>query len=150
MKKNILLSIFSGLLLWIAWPPTPYATFFLFVGFVPMLLAIENIIQSESTKKGPKIFWTSFIGFFIWNVLCVYWVYNALKAAGSDWVLPVTIIPYSLAPLIMSTCIWLYYRLRRITKRNLAFAGLICIWVGYEYLNQTWDLNFPWMTLGNG
>src|SRR6185312_10965001 len=120
MKKNILLSIFSGLLLWIAWPPTPYATFFLFVGFVPMLLAIENIIQSASTKKGPKIFWTSFLGFFIWNVLCVYWVYNALKAAGSDWVLPVTIIPYSLAPLIMSTCIWLYYRLRRITKRNIA------------------------------
>jgi apolipoprotein N-acyltransferase len=79
MKKNLLLSIFSGLLLWIAWPPTPYTTFFLFVGFVPMLLAMENIIQSTVTGKGKKIFNTTFIGFFIWNTLCVYWVYNSLK-----------------------------------------------------------------------
>jgi apolipoprotein N-acyltransferase len=46
MKKNIFLSILSGLLLWIAWPPTPYTSFLLFIGFVPMLVAIENIIQS--------------------------------------------------------------------------------------------------------
>src|ERR1700752_576625 len=119
MKKNIILSIFSGVLLGTAWPPTPYTTFFLFIGFVPMLLAIENIIQSESRRKGRRIFWTSFIGFFIWNVLSIYWVYNALKQAGSAWVLPVTVVPYSLAPLLMSTCMWLYYRLRRITKRNV-------------------------------
>lgn len=150
MKKNIVLSIFSGLLLWIAWPPTPYTTFFLFVGFVPMLLAIENIIQSESTKKGPKIFWTSFLGFFVWNTLCIYWVYNAIKQDNPVAAVPVSLIPYSLAPLLMSACCWLYYRLRRVTKRNVAYLGLICFWVGYEYLNQTWDLNFPWMTLGNG
>jgi apolipoprotein N-acyltransferase len=82
MKKNLLLSIFSGLLLWIAWPPTQYTTFFLFVGFVPMLLAMENIIQSTVTGKGKKIFNTTFIGFFIWNTLCVYWVYNSLKIIG--------------------------------------------------------------------
>jgi len=150
MKKNILLSIFSGLLLWIAWPPTPYATFFLFVGFVPMLLAIENIIQSESTRKGKKIFWTTFLGFFLWNTLCIYWVYNALKEGNSIAAIPVSLIPYALAPLIMSACCWLYYRLRRIARRNVAYLGLICFWVGYEYLNQTWDLNFPWMSLGNG
>ena len=56
MKKNLPLSILSGLLLWIAWPPTPYTTFLLFIGFVPMLLAMENIIQSPSTKKGKQIF----------------------------------------------------------------------------------------------
>ena len=67
MKKNITLSILSGLLLWIAWPPTPYTSFFLFFGFVPVLIAIENIINSNYTKKGKKIFWTSFLGFFIWN-----------------------------------------------------------------------------------
>jgi apolipoprotein N-acyltransferase len=150
MKRNIALSVLSGVLLWLAWPPIPHTAILLFVGLVPMLVAMENIIQSESTRKGRKIFWTTFLGFFIWNVLSVYWVYNALKQAGSDWVIPVTIIPYSLAPLLMSTCCWLYYRLRRVTKRNMALLGLICFWIGYEYLNQTWDLNFPWMTLGNG
>ncbi|HVS94573.1 MAG TPA: apolipoprotein N-acyltransferase [Mucilaginibacter sp.] len=149
MKKNIFLSILSGLLLWIAWPPTHYTTFFLFVGLVPMLVAMENIIVSGSRKKGKQIFWTTFPGFFIWNVLSIYWVYNALKQAGPAAV-PVTIVPYALAPLLMSTVCWLYYRFRRITKRNIALAALVCFWVGYEYLNQNWDLNFPWMTLGNG
>src|SRR5436190_3450261 len=82
MKKNLPLAILSGLLLWIAWPPTPYTTFLLFIGFVPMLLAIENIIQSTSAKKGKQVFTLAFIGFFIWNTASVYWVYNALKIVG--------------------------------------------------------------------
>jgi apolipoprotein N-acyltransferase len=151
MKKNILLSILSGLLLWIAWPPTPYSTFLLFIGFVPMLVAMENIIQSTVTKKGKKIFGVTFLGFLVWNVLSTYWVYNALKTiVGEFTAMPITLIPYALAPLLMATCCWLYYRLRLVTKPGTALAGLVCFWMGYEYLSQTWDLAFPWMTLGNG
>ncbi|WP_439695336.1 apolipoprotein N-acyltransferase [Mucilaginibacter sp. AW1-7] len=150
MKKNTPLAILSGLLLWIAWPPTPYTTFLLFIGFVPMLLAMENIIQSTSAKKGKQIFNTAFIGFFVWNVGSVYWVYNALKQVGNVAAIPVTLIPYSLGPLLMATACWLYYRLRLLTGRSWGLAGLVCLWIGYEYLHQSWDLNFPWMTLGNG
>jgi apolipoprotein N-acyltransferase len=150
MKKNILLSLLSGLLLWIAWPPTHYSTFLLFVGFVPMLMAIENIIQSKFTKKGKKIFGTAFLGFFIWNTLCIFWVYNALKMVGEVVALPISLIPYSLGPLLMATACWLYYRLRLITSRGWGLFGLVNFWIGYEYLHQSWDLNFPWMTLGNG
>ncbi len=152
MKKNILLSLFSGLLLWIAWPPTHYTTFLLFVGFVPMLVAIENIIQSNLTKKGKKIFGTAFLGFFLWNTLCVFWVYNALKSNGLGGVtaLAVSFIPYSLGPLLMATACWLYYRFRLVSNRGWGLLGLVCFWIAYEYLHQSWDLNFPWMTLGNG
>ncbi len=150
MKKNILLSVLSGLLLWVAWPPTPYSTFLLFAGFVPMLVAIENIIQSSYTKKGKKIFGTAFLGFFIWNTLSVFWVYNALKIVGEVVALPISLIPFSLGPLLMATACWLYYRLRLISTRNIALFGLVNFWIGYEYLHQSWDLNFPWMTLGNG
>jgi len=150
MKKNILLSVFSGLLLWIAWPPTHYTTFLLFVGFVPMLIAIENIIQSNYTKKDKKIFGTAFLGFFIWNTLSIFWVYNALKMVGEIVAMPISLIPYSLGPLLMATACWLYYRLRLITNRNLSLFGLVCFWIAYEYLHQSWDLAFPWMTLGNG
>jgi apolipoprotein N-acyltransferase len=149
MRKNIFLSVLSGLLLWIAWPPTHYTTFLLFICFVPMLVAMENIFLSNSPKKGRQIFWVTFTGFLIWNVLSIYWVYNALKMAGPA-AIPVTLVPYSLAPFLMSAVCWLYYRLRRSAKPNIALAALVCFWVGYEYLNQTWDLNFPWMTLGNG
>ncbi|RYD86309.1 MAG: apolipoprotein N-acyltransferase, partial [Sphingobacteriales bacterium] len=111
MKKNALLSIISGLLLWIAWPPTAYTTIFLFVGFVPMLLAMEDIITSTSyTRKGPKLFWITFLGFFIWNTLSIYWVYNSLKDAGAIVAVFIALIPYSLGPLLMATACWLYYR----------------------------------------
>ncbi len=150
MKKNIFLSILSGLLLWIAWPPTPYSTFLLFIGFVPMLIAMENIIQCASAKKGKQIFGVTFLGFFIWNTLSIYWVYNSIKTIGAVVAVPISLIPYTLGPLLMSTACWLYYRLRLITKIGAALAGLVCFWVGYEYLHQTWALNFPWMTLGNG
>ncbi len=150
MKKNILLSIFSGLLLWLAWPPMHYTTVFLFFGLVPMLIAVENIIKSTSVNKGKQIFGITFLGFFIWNTLCIYWVYNSLKIIGPVTAIPISLIPYSLGPLLMATACWLYYRFRLATNRNWGLAGLVCFWIGYEYLHQTWDLSFPWMTLGNG
>jgi len=150
MKKNILLSVFSGLLLWLAWPPMHYTTFFLFFGMVPMLVAMENIIQSTSAKKGRQIFNVTFLGFFVWNTLCIYWVYNSLKTIGPVVAVPITLIPYMLGPLLMATACWLYYRFRLATNRTFGLFALVCFWIGYEYLHQTWDLNFPWMTLGNG
>ena len=130
MKKNILLSLFSGLLLWIAWPPTHYTTFLLFFGFAPMLVAIENIIGSDLKKKGKKIFATAFLGFFVWNTLCIFWVYNALKMIGEVVAVPVSLIPYSLGPLLMAAACWLYYRLRLKINRNMGLVGLVCFWIG--------------------
>jgi len=150
MKKNILLSIFSGLMLWLAWPPMHYTTFFLFFGMVPMLVAVENIIKSTATKKGTKIFELTFLGFFIWNTLSIYWVYNSIKFVGELVAVPISLIPYSLGPLLMASAFWLYYRFRLATNRNKGLIALVCFWVAYEYLHQTWDLAFPWMTLGNG
>jgi apolipoprotein N-acyltransferase len=150
MKKNIYLAILSGLLLWIAWPPTPYTTFLLFVAFVPMLVAMENIIGAAGERKGRKIFRVAFLGFLVWNFLSIYWVYNALKDIGEITAIPVSLIPYTLAPLLMAGACWFYFRLRLLTKRGWALAGLVCLWIAYEYLHQTWELNFPWMTLGNG
>jgi len=151
MKKNILLSLFSGLLLWIAWPPTPYGTFLLFVGLAPMLVAIENIVGSDLRKKGKKIFGIAFLGFFVWNTLSIFWIYNTLKVlVGEVVALPISLIPYSLGPLLMATACWLYYRLRLVSSRSIGLVGLVCFWIAYEYLHQSWDLKFPWMTLGNG
>lgn len=115
-----------------------------------MLVAMENIIQSPSAKKGKQIFGTAFLGFFIWNTLSIYWVYNSIKEVGALVAVPISLIPYSLGPLLMATAFWLYYRLRLISNRGWGLAGLVCFWIAYEYLHQTWDLNFPWMTLGNG
>jgi len=62
----------------------------------------------------------------------------------------ISLIPFGLAALLMSVAFWLYYQLRKKTRRGWSYVGLVSFWIGYEYLHQTWDLAFPWMTLGNG
>lgn len=64
--------------------------------------------------------------------------------------LVISLIPFGLGALLMTISLWLYYRLRLISNRLLSYAGLVCFWIAYEYLHQSWDLAFPWMNLGNG
>lgn len=64
--------------------------------------------------------------------------------------IPISLIPFGLAAILMTIAFGFYYRLRITTNRFWSYLGLICFWIGYEYLHQTWDLAFPWMNLGNG
>ncbi|TYP96126.1 apolipoprotein N-acyltransferase [Sphingobacterium allocomposti] len=151
MKQNYALALGSAFLLWLAWPPVPYSSPLLFVGFVPLLVAIENIIRGTYTRKGRKIFWISFFTGFLWNTASIYWVYNSMNAYLSGYVaLLISLIPFGLAPLLMAAVFRLYYQMRKKTNLIFSFGGLLSFWVGYEFLHQWWDLAFPWMTLGNG
>lgn len=151
MKKNYLLALVSAFLLWLAWPPMHFTALLLLIAFVPLLRAVENIIQSDSAKKGRKIFWLTGTCFVIWNTSCIYWVFNSLHAVNPLWVAAlISLIPFCLAALLMTLAFLLYYKLRKVTSKVLSYAGLISFWIGYEYLHQSWDLAFPWMNLGNG
>jgi len=151
VKQNYILALISALMLWLAWPPIAFTSPLLFIALVPLLLAVENILQSDYSKKGRKIFWLSFATFFIWNTGSIYWVFNSLHAVmPAGLALLISLIPFGLAPLLMSAAFWLYYRCRLVLPRIWGFWALVCFWIGYEYLHQSWDLAFPWMNLGNG
>lgn len=151
MKQNYLLALLSAFILWLAWPPIPYSSPLLFVGFVPLLVAIERVIRSDFASKGKKVFWLSFLTGFVWNTASIYWVYNAMNAYLPSHVsLLISLIPFGLAPLLMAVTFRLYYQLRKKTSVDYSFIGLVSFWLGYEFLHQSWDLAFPWMTLGNG
>lgn len=62
----------------------------------------------------------------------------------------IALIPFTLAPLLMATAFRLYYQLRKKKSIVYSFIGLVSFWLSYEFLHQSWDLAFPWMTLGNG
>ncbi|RZK35527.1 MAG: apolipoprotein N-acyltransferase, partial [Pedobacter sp.] len=81
----------------------------------------------------------------------IYWVYNAIKAYNG-WLIaiPVSLIPFGLGALLMTFAFWLYYQLRCRANPIIAYIGLVCFYISMEYLHQSWDLAFPWMTLGNG
>ena len=151
MKKSYLLAILSAFLLWLAWPPVPFTTPLLLIALVPLFIALDSIFNCDQNKKGKKVFLTAGLTFLVWNTASIYWVYNAISAYnGTAVAIPVSLIPYGLGAFLMTTAFWLFYRLSRYTKKGIAYLGLISFYIALEYLQQTWDLAFPWMTLGNG
>lgn len=152
MKNNYLLALFSAFLLWIGWPPIPYTSILLFIGFIPVLIAVENIIRSETiTQKGKKIFLTAGLTALVWNTASIYWVYNSISAVMPTFpAVLISLIPFGLGAALMALAFSLYYQLRRRLPLVLSLFGLMGFWVSYEFLHQSWDLAFPWMTLGNG
>lgn len=137
--------------MWLAWPPIKFTTPLLLVGLVPLLIALERIIQSDNPKKGKRVFLTAGLTFLIWNTASIYWVYNAISAVNGPVVsFFVSLIPYGLGALLMTFAFWLYYRLGRLVNKYIAYLGLICFYIAMEFLHQSWDLAFPWMNLGNG
>jgi len=79
----------------------PYTGLLLLVGFVPLLLAVEQIMRGNYSHKGRKVFWTAFLTGFVWNTASIYWVFNAMNAFLPTAVsLLIALIPFGLAPLL--------------------------------------------------
>ncbi|WP_293743236.1 apolipoprotein N-acyltransferase [uncultured Pedobacter sp.] len=150
-KQTYLLALLSAFLLWLAWPPMPFTTPLLLIGLVPLFIALNAISNDSGKKQGKRIFLMAGLTFLVWNTTSIYWVYNAISAYNGPLVaLPVSLIPFGLGALLMTFAFWLYYRLGKYVNKKMAYFGLISFYIALEYLQQTWDLAFPWMTLGNG
>lgn len=154
-KQTYLLALLSAFLMWLAWPPHIWLAPILLVGLVPLFIALENVAELKQPKTGKRIFLTAGLTFLVWNTASIYWVFNAVSAFNEGFVgaivaFFVSLIPYGLGALLMTFAFWLYYRLKTKTKPIVAYFGLICFYISMEYLHESWDLAFPWMTLGNG
>jgi apolipoprotein N-acyltransferase len=142
LYQLLLLSVVSGLLLSAGWPANGFAPL-LFIGFVPLLL-IENHFWENKADNSPfSIFWYSFPAFVIWNLLTTYWIYNSTLVGA--------IAAIFLNSLFMSVVFTLFHITRRNLKTGiLSYLSLIAYWISFEYIHLHWDLNWPWLNLGNG
>ena len=151
VKHLYLQALLSAALLWLAWPPIPYTAPLLWVAFVPLLLALESVMRGDYQKKGTNVFLLGGLTGVVWNTASIYWVFNAMNAVMPVYAAAfVALIPFGLAAFLMALAFRLYYQLRKRHSIGISLVGLVCFWIAYEYLHQTWDLAFPWMTLGNG
>ena len=66
MRNTYLLGILSGVMLGLAFPPLP-VPYLAFVGFVPLIFAIEE-------RRGEKVFLLLYLTFFVYNLLTNWWV----------------------------------------------------------------------------
>ncbi|MDA9555511.1 apolipoprotein N-acyltransferase, partial [Pelobium sp.] len=151
MKRLILLALLSAFLLWLAWPPFHLTSPILLFAFLPLLIALQEIEDANKRHQGKLTFLIAGITFLVWNTASIYWVFNSLNAVMPTFVAGLlSLIPFGLGALLMTISFWLYQKIKKSNSPLIADISLISFWIGYEFLHQSWDLKFPWMTLGNG
>lgn len=138
----VLLSLLSGVILSLAWPERGFPGL-LFIGFLPLLLAEENLYQNrEKTIKFSALIY-SYPGFLLWNLLTTWWIVNS------------TFVGAALAIILNSLFMSIVFQAFHWTRKKLSgspvgYLALISYWIALEYLHLNWDLNWPWLNLGNG
>jgi len=138
----LLLSIASGLLFSLAWPERGFPAL-LFVAFIPLLRMEELIVADRGRFNRFSVFFWSYPGFLIWNALTTWWIYNSTGQGAFMAII--------LNAMFMSIVFAFYSGTkRRLGSRPAGYLALVCYWVMFEYLHLNWDLNWPWLNLGNG
>ena len=139
--RKLFLSVLSGLLLAFAWPEIGIFPI-LFFAFIPLLMLEDDLQKSDDNKKGRKVFWLSFLAFFIFNAITTYWVYHATLFGA--------IAAFLVNATLMATAFYLFHKIKSATTTRLGYLAFITFWISMEYLHLNWDLSWPWLTLGNG
>ena len=136
IHKKILLSLLSGLLIGLSYPPFPLG-FFAWFGFIPLFLSLESSNYKESLKYGYLAGITS-------HFIVLYWIgFNS--GAG--------FLPVFLSLIGAVFYLSLFWGLFAITIQYflqektvfLWFAPLI--WIAMEWFRSLGPLGFPWMDL---
>lgn len=147
MKKitKISLALLSGLLIAASWPTKGF-TALIFIAFVPLIFLQDTIgsqqVNENKSQGVGSIFGLSFLTFFVWNALTTWWVWNSTPAGSIAMML--------LNSTFMATTFWLYHFTRKkIFNNKKGYFLLILFFLAFENLHLNWQLNWPWLNIGN-
>ena len=138
-----LYTLLPGILFWVAWPPRDL--FFLsFIALVPLFL----LEKETNGKRGGA--WLMYASLLFWNFTISWWVFFAEYDEGGLWsALTVTGFMMLANAWLMYIPWYSYRKARKIFGDGKALLVLATVWISYEYLHLTWQITWPWFTLGN-
>ena len=136
------LSIFSGCLLALAWPERGFPGL-LFIGMVPLLWIEHQLSLNKKHYSRFSALFYSYPAFLIWNGLTTWWIYNSTGIGA--------LMAIVLNSLFMAIVFQLFHFSKSKFKNPFfGYLSLIIYWISFEYLHLNWELNWPWLNLGNG
>jgi apolipoprotein N-acyltransferase len=140
MKKSSIyaLALLSGFLLSLPWL-WPFLWPIIFVAWVPLLF-IEYFFSSP-TRSSFHFWVATYLSFFVWNVLSTWWIKNASLGGAAMAIV--------CNALLMTIVFLLFHQFKKKWRYKGAFSILVFFWLSFEYFHFNWDLNWPWLTLGN-
>lgn len=78
----------------------------------------------------------------LWNLFTTWWVWFASPAGAVAMLL--------LNSALMSIPFLAYRFTKQILGDRTGYWPLIVYWIGFEYFHLNWDIEWPWLTVGNG
>ncbi|MBC8183437.1 apolipoprotein N-acyltransferase [candidate division KSB1 bacterium] len=131
MKKKMLLSLFTAVLLSLSFPPLALG-FLAYFALIPFFLLLENLSYKESIR------WGYLTGFFT-NIGTLYWI---------GWVTP----PGAFAAILYLPIYFIFYSvlhtfLRKRLGNKYLFICVPFLWTGMEFIRSLGVLGFPWNSL---
>ena len=138
----VLLSLLSGLILASAWPARGFPGL-LFIGLIPLLFTEDYIAGHRDRFFRFSLMLYTYPAFFTWNLLTTWWIVNS------------TTVGAVMAIVINSFFMTVVFQAFHFSKKHLpstvsGYVALIVYWIAFEYLHLNWNLNWPWLNLGNG
>jgi apolipoprotein N-acyltransferase len=140
-RQLLLLSVISGIILFLAWPPYGFPVL-LFFGFVPLLIVEEELCSNPVKHSKASVFLYSYISFFVWNGATTWWIYKSTIFGGLSAMI--------VNPFFMTIPFYLFHITKRRFNRKESYISLIFYWITFEFLILDWDLSWPWLNIGNG
>jgi len=144
MKRvyKVLLSVLSGLLLSAGWPERGFP-FLLFIGFIPLLVVEYEQWKNRENNHSSGFLPYAALAVSVWVLLTTWWVYISTPIG-----IAATIIVNT--TLVGGALFLFHVSHRRLHGALPAYTALIGYILTAEFIHLRWDLNFPWLNLGNG
>lgn len=141
VRKRILFSIFTGLLLTPAWYQWGHGMILL-IALIPLLF-VEDYLDEHKAEYGSGTFFRyAALAFFIWNTATTWWIYNA-TAVGVIMAVVINTFMWSLV-------MWLFHLVKRKMGPHIGYFSLILFWISWEFIYHNSEISWPWLSLGNG
>lgn len=140
-KKLWLLALLSGLLQSLAWFHTMLLAPVMLIALVPLLKIEDYVLQNQEKFSKGAVFTYTYPAFLLFSLSQTWWICKSTMIG--------LIVPFYEA-CFMSLVFLSYHFCRKVSKYNAgSYFFLILFWILFEFVQFRWDVNFPWLNLGN-
>ena len=140
-SKKVTLTLISGLLLGLSFPPLP---FFLlaFIGFIPLLFLL---IKENDLKH--KYFYI-YLTFFIYHASTNWWI-GSWRQESDPYLTASAIALAIVHPFFFMIPFAAFLYIKRKVNSFIALNIFPFLWTSFEWLHSLGEFSYPWLTIGN-